>query len=92
MAVPVDVEQLVVGDDRGVVVYLYGLTVIAQVTVSGVRFCPASVADTGADNAWKTPEPGVGTPESAKCKGSRLGVSRCVSIHGRGVPVVSGWW
>ena len=51
MAVPVNVEQLVVGNDPRVVVYLYGLTVIAQVTVGGVRFGAARVADPGADNA-----------------------------------------
>lgn len=83
MAVPVDVEQSVVSDDRGIVVYLNGLTVIAQVTVGGVRSCAPSVADTGADNAGKTPELGVGTPESAQCKGCRLGAIRCVGIDGR---------
>ena len=83
VAIPEDGQQLLVGDLRGIVVDLDGLTVIAQITVGGILLSAARVSDARANNAAKTPEPGVGAPESAHGEGGcfRLGLRE--GINGR---------
>ena len=75
MAIPVDVQQFLVGDLGRVVVNLDRLGVTPQAVVGGVLFVATGIADAGADDTGYTPEPGVGAPESTQGKGCCLGLS-----------------
>ena len=72
MAFPEDIEQFPVGDHGRIEVHLDRLDVVPEIVVFGVLRRPSRVADTGAENAGETPEPGVRTPESAQGEGRRL--------------------
>ena len=56
---------------------------ITKAQVGWVYFGSAGVANTGIDYAFKTPEPGVWTPESAQSKGSGLRLGWLIKIDGR---------
>ena len=54
---------------------------IAERMVIRIYFRAAGIADTRTDNAWQTPEPGVGTPESAKGKSCNFRFYRRIGNH-----------
>jgi hypothetical protein len=46
---------------------------VTQIVIGRIRRRAPGVSNAGADHAWQTPKLGVGSPESAQGKGSRLG-------------------
>ncbi len=64
---------------------LDSLAMVSQAVVSGVLFCTSSVADASADYTFKTPEPGVRSPESAKSEGGRFQVLWRLSVYRRNI-------
>ena len=76
MARPEDAQQIAVRYLRGIVIDLDGLGMVAERVVRGVLFCPASVPNARPDNSGKTPEPGVGSPESAHAEGGNSDLLR----------------
>lgn len=45
---------------------------ITDIPVRRIRRCSSGIANAGPNNPGQTPEPGVGSPESAQRKGRRL--------------------
>ena len=80
MTVPENIQQLAVGYYRRVVDNFNRLAVITEAVIGGIIFGTPRITDTGTDDTLKTPEPGVGTPESAQSEGCRLGQGRLVQI------------
>lgn len=80
---PEDVEQLLVGEARGVEVDLEDLGVVAYDTVRGIRGGPARVPDARAYDALEEPEPGIRPPESTGGEGRSLDDARCGQVYGR---------
>ena len=69
VAGPEGAEQFLVGYPGGIVVDLDGLCVVAKRAVGWILFGPAGISHARPDYAGQTPEPGVGSPESAHGKG-----------------------
>ena len=82
MAPPKNRQQLVIGDLRGIIVYLDGLGVIAKIMISGTLFCSSRISHPGAHHAFEDPEPGVRTPESPQGKGRGFGFGWRCRIYG----------
>jgi hypothetical protein len=66
------VEELAVADERGVEVDLERLGMIGEVVIRRIDGAAAGVPDARANDCWMTPEPGVGSPESAHSEGGGL--------------------
>jgi hypothetical protein len=64
-----EIDQLRVGDDRGIEVDLEALGLVAQITIGGIGMVAAGVADTRAPDSLDEPEPGIRSPESTDAKG-----------------------
>lgn len=77
-----DAQQFVVADRLGIEVDGDGLGMVGEVLVSRILGRAAGVADARADDARKTPELGVGTPESPEAEGRRLEGRRRGAIEG----------
>jgi len=73
---PEDFEQTLVGNHQRVELYLSGLGMAIKIVVGRAAGTPAGVAYLRRGYSAFTPEPGVGTPESAhgKSGGLQLGV------------------
>jgi hypothetical protein len=76
VAVPEEIEQLFIGDYSGVEIELKRLGVVAEFVIGGVLLAAPGIAYTRPYYSWKTPEPGVRAPESAKREGGRLQMRR----------------
>ena len=72
MTVPEYIQKVMIRYHRRVVFDFNRFTVITETVICGIFFVTARIADARADDTLETPEPGVGTPESAQCKCSRL--------------------
>ena len=72
MTVPEYIQKVMIRYHRRVVFDFNRFTVITETVIRGIFFVTARIADARADDTLETPEPGVGTPESAQCKCSRL--------------------
>ena len=83
MAVPKDVEQLLIRNLSRIKINLQRLGVVAKTIIGGVQFFPTGVTHAGADNPFQTPKLGVRPPESAQGKGGRFKVLWRRSINGR---------
>lgn len=83
MTVPEKLEELRVGYKFRIVVNLQRFSMIAEIMVGGIWLFPARIAYSGSDNSRDTPEPGVGSPESAQGKSGGLGLGWNLFIHGR---------
>ncbi len=82
MFLPENIQQVFIGDLLRVIVDLDGFGMIPQTVICRVFLCAARIADTGADNAFFTPEPGVRAPESAHCEGGGFRLRRGSRIDG----------
>jgi hypothetical protein len=82
VAIPEGFQQFFIRDPGRVVVNLNRLRVITKIVISRVLFCPPRISDTGANDTRGTPEPGVGSPESAQCKGCRFGLQGHGTVYG----------
>jgi hypothetical protein len=67
----IDVKKRFIGKDPRIIGDPNHFCVIANVLVGRRRCRAASISDDGADDAGKTPEPGVGTPESTEAEDRR---------------------
>lgn len=83
VAVPEDVEQLLVGNLSRIKIELEGLGMVAETVIGWVQLFAAGVTDPGADHAFDTPKLGVWSPESTQGKGGRFEVRGCSSVDGR---------
>jgi len=68
----VQLGQAVEADHLGIKVDFDRLAVIADLTIRGIRLLASAIANAGSQDARETPEPGVGSPESAHGKGGGL--------------------
>lgn len=71
-AIPVDVEQLLVGDEPRIEDDLHRLAMTAELMVRRVLQLATSVANSRALNPFETPEPGIAAPESPKSEDCSL--------------------
>jgi len=74
MAVPEDVQQLLIGNSCGIIIDLNRFRMVAEASICRGRFGAAAVAYARTDYALNAPEPGVRPPESAKPKGGGFSV------------------
>ena len=72
VAVPVDIQQFPVRDDFRVKFDLQSFRVVTDIVICRIICGAACITYPGSDNAVKAPEPGIGSPESAKSKGCRI--------------------
>jgi hypothetical protein len=72
MAMPEDIQKLLVRNTGRIKIYLHGLGMTVQIMISGIGSGTASVTNASSHYSIKTPEPGVRPPESAQSEGSRL--------------------
>ena len=89
VAGPVDVQQLVVGNDLRIEVDLDRFAVVAEAPIGRILLLAAGVADARADDTGQTPEPGVRSPESPQREGRgfqrlRNGLSGLSGLSGLG--------
>ncbi len=71
MAFPEDIEQILVGDYGRIKIYLHRFGVIPDSSVCRILCRTSRVPHAGPHDPGKTPEPGVGTPESTHSEGRR---------------------
>ena len=71
-------DELSITDGLWIVIDADRFGMIADIAISGVWRLTACVSNTGADNAFETPEPGVWSPESPKSEGGGF----CFSLSG----------
>ena len=83
VTVPEKLEKLSVGYHFRIIVNLQCFSMIAEIMVGGVWLFTPSIAYSGSDNSRDTPEPGVGSPESAQGKSGSLGLGWNLFVHGR---------
>ena len=72
MALPEDVEELLIRNYCRIKVDLDGLSVVTKAVIGRILSCSSCVADARPDDPGYTPEPGVWSPESAEGKRSRF--------------------
>jgi len=83
MPLPENFEEPVVPDPCGIEIDLDRFRMITQRGVARVICRPACIAYARPDDSFKTPEPGVRTPESAQGEGRCFDPRRYVSVDGR---------
>ena len=81
---PEQLQQLLERQQGWVVDQIYGFGVICEVVVRRVARSSTGVTDFCTQDTIKTPEPGVGSPESAECKGEAFRGRMGVVIDGCG--------
>jgi hypothetical protein len=79
---PEDRQQVGISDADGIEIDLEGLAVIPQLVIGGGFKGAPRIPHAGADHAVKTPEPGVGSPESAQGEGGGLEAGGGILIDG----------
>ena len=83
MAVPKNIQQLLVQNLSRVKINLQSLGMVAEAVIGGVCFLAAGVANPGSDDSLQTPKLGVWSPESAKGKGGGFKITRRGKIDSR---------
>ena len=85
VAVPEDVQKLLVRDNVGVENNLDSFGVVAEMVIGGIRLGTAGVSHPGANNAVDSPKLGIRTPKSAQSEGSGLHFGGHGGIQRRGL-------
>lgn len=80
VARPELIEERFVGDEAWVVDQVHSFRVVRQVVIGGRCRRSSRVPNLRVENTVETPKPGVGAPESAKCKGEALGSGGILGI------------
>ena len=75
-------QQVLVRDPFGVEIDLNGLGMIPDISVIRILSLPATVADTGSNDAFQYPELGFDSPKSPQPERSRLEFFRRCRIDG----------
>jgi hypothetical protein len=78
-----EIDQLRVGDDRGIEVDLEALGLIAQVTIGRIGVVTAGVAYARAPDSLDEPKLGIRSPESTDAKGGGRKRGRNLQVYGR---------
>ena len=78
---PEDIEQVLVRDNGGIIVYLDGLSMVADVVIRRVFAAITGIACSGTNYAVETAKTGVWSPESAQGKGGCFSSRGGVGIY-----------
>ena len=87
MALPEDVEELLIRNYCRIKVDLDGLSVVTKAVIGRILSCSSCVADACPDDPGYTPEPGVWSPESTQSKGGRPDLCRNSRVDRRYFPM-----
>lgn len=66
---PENIEQPFIRNERGIVINLYGFTVISKIVVSWIFLGSSGIAYARSDYSFDAPKLGVRSPKSAQSKG-----------------------